>query len=268
MTASVRHAARALLPLGLRVALRRAPALLRSAFQPALPLLPPGGRATFGHVQAQRATPLRRAGTMYGEALQRGKEQNVARAAALLDGLVIGPFETFSWHRTVGAPLRLRGFAPGPEVRGGEVVAGVGGGACQVANLVCWLGLHAGLELVERHGHDVDLFPDHERTAPFGSGATVFFPTRDLRLLNPGPSPLLLTLEVRDGWLHGAARLTRDPGLRWELQEREHHFVREPDGVYRQNRLWIRTLRGDELVAEAEVAANRARVLYAVPGLG
>jgi vancomycin resistance protein VanW len=263
----LRRLARAALPLGLRVALRRAPALLAHALAAPVARAGAGQRVAFVHVQCTRATPLRRPGTLYGDVLQRGKELNVAIAAARLDGIVVAPGETFSWHRAVGPPLRLRGFVPGPEVRDGRVAAGVGGGACQVANLVCWLALHAGMALGERHGHDLDLFPDHERTAPFGSGATVFFPTRDLRFTNPGPAPLLLELEVRDGSLHGAARLGADPGVRVELVERDHRFVREGEAVFRENRLLVRTLRGGEVVCEREAWRSRARVLYEVPEL-
>lgn len=188
----------------------------------------------------------------------------MALAAARLDGLVIGPGEDFSWSRTVGPPLRLLGWLPGPEVRGDGIVGGVGGGACQVANMVLWLALQSGLEIVERHRHDVDLFPDHERTAPFGSGATVFYPTRDLRLRNPGPAPLRLGLRVDGGALHGEARFPADPGLRWELVELDHRFVREGAATWRENRLVRRTRRGGEVVAEALVAENRARTLYPV----
>jgi vancomycin resistance protein VanW len=262
---ALRRAARALLPFGLRTALRRWPAALAHALAPPPPRA--GDRAPFPHVQCARETPLRRAGTPYEAALQRGKEQNVRRAAALVDGAVVGPGETFSWHRYVGPPIAARGFVPGPELHGGRLHAGLGGGACQVANLVYWLALHAGMETVERHRHELDLFPDHDRTAPFGSGATVYYPHRDLRFRNPGPHGLLLALEVHDGVLRGSARLTGDPGVRWELVEREPRFTREDGAVFRSNRLVRRRLDGAGGAVEEPIAVNRARVLYPVAGV-
>lgn len=257
-----RRAARALLPLGLRIALRRAPPTL--AYLLSRRPRRSRGLEGFDHLQCRRTSPLRRPGSPYPAELQRGKERNVALAAARLDGVVIGPGEVFSWTREVGPPLRLLGWVPGPEVRGDGIAGGLGGGACQVANMVLWLALQSGLEIVERHRHDVDLFPDHERTAPFGSGATVFYPTRDLRLRNPGPAPLRLGLRVDDGALHGEARFPVDPGLRWELVELDHRFVRSGGATWRENRLVRRTLRDGEVVAEALVAENRARTLYEV----
>lgn len=262
---ALRRAARAVLPFAVRAALRAAPAALAHALRPA-PGAPAVDRDAFDHVQCARATPLARAGAPYPPALQAGKERNVRRAAALVDGAVVGPGEVFSWHARVGPPLRMRGFAPGPEIHDGRLVAGVGGGACQVANLVFWLALHAGMELVERHRHDLDLFPDHDRTAPFGCGATVFFPARDLRFRNPGSAPVLLELRVAGGSLAGAARVTAPPAARWEVIERDHRFVREGDAVFRENRLLRRRVGAGE-GAEELVAANRARVLYAVEGV-
>ncbi|HEX9399348.1 MAG TPA: VanW family protein [Anaeromyxobacter sp.] len=262
---ALRRGARRLLPFGLRTALRRLPAALAHAVAP--DPTKTADRAPFAHVQCRRETPLVREATPYAAALQAGKETNVRRAAALVDGALVGPGASFSWHRHVGPPSAARGFAPGPEIHEGRLVAGLGGGACQVSNLVYWLALHAGMEIVERHRHDLDLFPDHDRTAPFGCGATVYFPTRDLRFRNPGPEPLLLELCVEDGALRGAARFQHDPGVRFEVIERDHRFFREGDAVVRANRLVRRRLGPYGEVAEEPVAENRARVLYDVPGV-
>lgn len=44
----------------------------------------------------------------------------------------------------------------------GEVVRGVGGGLCQLANLLYWMSLHTPLEIAERHQHSFDPFPDEK----------------------------------------------------------------------------------------------------------
>ncbi len=102
----------------------------------------------------------------------------------------------------------VRGFAEGPELHGEELESGDGGGLRQVANLLFFQAVNAGLEVVERHRHALDLFPDDSRTVPFGCGATVFFPKKDLRLLNTGGSPLTLRPSIADGALHGALHST------------------------------------------------------------
>src|SRR5262245_5817014 len=86
-------------------------------------------------VIARHTAPLRRAGTACEPRRQRGKEQNVATAAAAIDRVIVAPQQTLSYHHLVGRPSRARGFAIGLELHEGRAAEGVGGGACQVANL-------------------------------------------------------------------------------------------------------------------------------------
>ncbi|MCB9761709.1 MAG: VanW family protein [Alphaproteobacteria bacterium] len=249
------------LPFGLRVGVRRAPALLRwAARRPRVDRTALGG----GHLQVRRESPLRRQGTAYAPAIQAAKEHNVRRAAALLDGVRVPAGGAFSWHDTVGPPLRARGFVPGPELHDGAFALGGGGGACQVANLVFWLAVHSGMQLTERHRHGYDLFPDDDRDVPFGCGATVFWPTRDLRFRNPLPHDLRLRVRVEGDRLVGEAWLSADPGLRFEIVERDARFERTPAGVYRVNRLLRCSISPDGARVEEPLLQNRARVRYAV----
>lgn len=251
----LRAAARRVVPLPVRVALRQWPRMLALM---RLPAAERGRAEDFPWVQCSRSTPLRRETAVYGEALQRAKEQNVALAARVLDGVVIGP-RGFSWHRALGPPVAWRGFAAGPELHDDVLEPGAGGGLCQVANLVFWLALHAGLEVVERHRHALDLFPDESRSTPFGCGATVFFPHKDLKLRSQRPA--LLSLTVEGGALHGALRYAADPGFTCEVLERDARFVREGGHVFRENALWRRFAPSGR---EELVARHRARVTYPV----
>jgi len=225
----------------------------------------PGVDARFGFVLASHQSPVRRVGTC-DEHLQRGKEQNVRAAIRRLDGIRIAPSQVFSYHHLVGRPSRLRGFTTGSELRDGVLTEGVGGGCCLVSNLLYWLGLNAGLRVVERHRHGFDLFPDQERRVPFGGGATVFYNFADLRLENPWPQPLLLRLWVESGSLRGELRSERDPGLRVEVYESEHRWLREGERWIRENRIRRRILGADgALWDDHEVSHNRGVVLYEPP---
>lgn len=253
--------------MGLRLGLRRAPALLRWAVQP--PARLPRSAAPLGVEVARRSSPLRRQGAETDATLQAGKEANVRRVVAALDGLLLPPGATLSWHAEVGPPLRARGFEPGPELHDGRLAAAGGGGACQVANLLFWLAVHGGLEVVERHRHGLDLFADRGRTVPFGAGATVHWPRRDLRLRNPHPGPARLSLRVAGGRVHGALELTRALPQVVSLEERDHRFRRDADGViWRENTLWRVWRRppeeGAAVVREERLAAHSARVCYDV----
>ena len=112
-------------------------------------------------VITEHQTPLRRSSVVKSEQLQNGKETNVSVAAKRLDGIVIQPGETFSYHRSVGIPNRRKGFVEGLELRSGQEASGIGGGCCSVSNLLYLLAVKSGLEIVERHRHGLDLFPDH-----------------------------------------------------------------------------------------------------------
>lgn len=251
------------IPFGLRIALRRAPALVRDGVR-SLSGEGQGKRSgpeAFPYVQTARRSPMRRQGTRYEDSLQQAKEHNVSRSAERLEGWVIEPGAVFSWHQVIGPPLRANGFVPGPELHDGELALGGGGGACQVANLVFFLAATGGMEILERHRHGWDLFPDDARTLPFGFGATVFYPHRDLRFRNPHSHPVRLSLQVVDGWLVGALSQPQDTGLRWSVEEDEHRFVRRPDGVWRENTL----LRVRQDGTREVLVRNQARVTYALP---
>jgi vancomycin resistance protein VanW len=224
-------------------------------------------RATesFDYSLAAHSSPLCRAHTDPDSALQKGKEKNVARAASLLDGIRIAPDQVFSYHHVIGRPSRHNGFVPGLELHNGEPSVGIGGGCCQVSNMLYWLALNAGMRIVERHRHSLDLFPDHRRTVPFGCGATVFYNQADLRFENPLDIPVALSLSIADGRLIGSIRSASDPEIRVEIIETEHRFFRQGTDWMRENRIVRRISDSHGLLSEHEVAHNLARTLYEPP---
>ena len=218
-------------------------------------------------ILAVHRSPLRRAGTTYAEDLQRGKETNVALAAAAIDGTILPPGASFSYHHAVGAPTRKRGFVMGAELQDGELNPGIGGGCCQVSNLLYVLALLAGASVTERHRHGLDLFPDSERTVPFGCGATVFFPMRDLRFRNELDQEMRIGLTITDGHLVGQIQTKNPVARRFEIFEMESE-MRQEGGVWiRENRVGRRTLADDGKTTVEEVAHNVARCMYD-PGAG
>jgi vancomycin resistance protein VanW len=261
--------ARRALPHALRVEIARLRRLPRWTLERPLlapQRLAPAERAPFIHVLAEHTSPLRRETGFFSAALQAGKERNIEIAATRLEGIVLRPAGTFSYHHAVGRPSRTRGFREGLELHDGRPSVGVGGGLCTVSNLLYLLALRAGLKVIERHRHALDLFPDHGRTVPFGCGATVFYNLADLRFENPLPVPVLLRMQVHEGMLHGAVLSERDPGYRIDVYEENHRFERVGTAWYRENWIRRRIRRADgTLVVDEEVAHNRGRVLYDLP---
>lgn len=197
--------------------------------------------------------------------LQLGKVQNLKAAVPHLTGLIVKPGETFSFCQTVGLPTRERGFTDGMELSQGVARAGVGGGLCQLSNLLHWLVLHSPLRVVERHHHSFDPFPDQGRVLPFGSGATVFFNYRDFRFRNDTDQPIQLRLWLTDKLLEGELRAPRPLEVSYRVIEKEHRFVRQGSRFFRANQLWRETRRkthGAPLLMTEKLYSNFAEVKY------
>ncbi len=196
--------------------------------------------------------------------LQRNKVQNLKVAIAEIDGIVIRPGETFSLWTLVGKPTKKRGFVDGMLLSRGLVLGGLGGGLCQLANLLHWLFLHAPVEIVERYHHSLDVFPDSGRTVPFGSGATILYNFVDLKVKNTSHAPIQVRLWMTNEKLWGEVR-TDDPRLdAYRVQETDHCFVHDGTRWFRYNRLW-RVSRGKNRRLQSTLAlTNFAPVLYKV----
>ncbi len=199
--------------------------------------------------------------------LQENKVRNLELACARIDRLAVRPGEVFSFCSAVGRTSRRRGYLDGLEMRDGDLLGAPGGGLCQLANLIFWLAIHVDLDVVERHRHEEDLFPDDERRVPFGMGATVFYNYLDLRFRNTLPQPLLLRVSVRRPLLCGSLLSTSEKVTDVEVYETEHRFLRRTDGsVWRENRVVKRvTYHDGRLPLEVEIAHNLGRVRYELP---
>ena len=224
----------------------------------------PRPEADCPHLWAEHRTPLLR--KLRGEdmALQRSKVTNLRLAAARLDGLTLAPGETLSFWRAVGKPTRRKGYVEGMVLRNGHVAAGIGGGLCQMTNLLYWMTLHTPLTVTERWRHGYDVFPDSNRTQPFGSGATCFYNYMDLMVRNDTPHTWRLSLRVTDTHLEGAWQADIPRDRRYQVYEKEHEIRGEYWGGFtRHNTLFRRvysldgTELGDEFVTE-----NHAIMMY------
>ncbi|MBW9234658.1 VanW family protein, partial [Leptospira santarosai] len=120
----------------------------------------------------------------------------------------------------------------------GEVKTGVGGGICQLANLLYWMVLHTPLEVVERHHHSFDPFPDEGRVLPFGSGASVFYNYIDLRFMNPTNQPFQIKVWITNKHLKGTITTNKEWGLSYHIKEKNHRFIKQNGKNYRENEIW------------------------------
>ncbi len=196
--------------------------------------------------------------------MQENKIINLRLAAKRLNGVIIRPGEVFSYWRLIGKPSRRRGYVEGMVLQNGKVCSGTGGGLCQMSNLIFWMALHTPLTVIERHRHGHDVFPDSNRTQPFGSGATCFYPHGDLMLRNDTQDTFQLLVSVGSEYLEGEIRVSSPPEYRYEIVERDHEMRGEYWGGYtRRNKLYRRRFNAqDELLCEELVVENDAIMVY------
>lgn len=170
--------------------------------------------------------------------LQRSKRTNLALAAARIDGVVVAPGESFSFWRLVGRPTARKGYQDGLTIAGGNLGRAVGGGLCQLANLIHYLVLHSPLAVTELHHHSDALFPDDRRRVPFGTGTSIFYPHVDYRFRNDAGQPVQLRVWLDGDDLCGELRGTAPFPLRYRLREEGSRYVREGEAYYRVSRVY------------------------------
>lgn len=213
---------------------------------------------------SQHQTPLLRQLRNVDMWLQTNKIMNLTIAAGQLNGLLLQPGETFSYWQTIGRPTRGKGYVDGMVLFYGTYKTGVGGGLCQMSNLIYWLTLHTPLVVTERHRHSYDVFPDSGRTQPFGSGATCAYNYLDLQIHNPTSEAYQLSVQLTDEALVGEWRCSAPAQYRYEVYEKEHQIASKPWGGYvRSNTIHRRKLNSaGECVKDEYITSNEALMMY------
>jgi len=187
------------------------------------------------HLILEHRLPIYRSLRGVSPELFENKKNNLALAISEFDGILVEPGKTFSLWHLIGPPVAKRGYREGLVLKNGKPSRGVGGGLCQLANALFWLALHSDLEVVERHHHSLDLFPDDHRIVPFGTGATIVYNFKDLRFTNSTQELFQFRLSLTERELVAQLRSERQAGHRYRVRETEHAFLEKADGLHRRN---------------------------------
>ncbi len=132
----------------------------------------------FDSAAGESHSPLWADGRPEERVYQLGKVQNLRRATALLNGVVVPAGAVFSFWKQIGRASRRRGFVTGRMLQQGCLVPATGGGLCQLSNAIYDAALQAGCEIVERHAHSRRVAGS---AAALGRDATVAWNYVDLR---------------------------------------------------------------------------------------
>ncbi|PZM85766.1 vancomycin resistance protein [Candidatus Gracilibacteria bacterium] len=195
--------------------------------------------------------------------LQKNKIKNLEIASKKLDQLVINPGEIFSFWEIVGCPSYKKGYLDGILISRGKVKVGVGGGICQLGNLLYWMFLHTNVEIIERKHHSYDIFPDSGRVLPFSSGATLFYNYVDLKIKNTLDYPIQIKLWLDEKYLKGQILSDFPRQEKISVFEEFHSFVLYKNKFFRYN-IIKKSIKKDENIKIEEISENFCPVLYEI----
>jgi vancomycin resistance protein VanW len=210
-------------------------------------------------------TPLYRQLRDVDQWLQDNKVINLNIALKKINNITIKPGETFSYWYTIGNPTKRKGYVPGMILQNVGFTSAIGGGLCQLSNLLHWITLHSPLTITERWRHGYDVFPDSNRTQPFGSGATCSYNYIDLQIKNTTTQTFQFKIYLTAKYLVGEIRSHQPPMVNYEVYEKEHRFIHEPWGGYsRHNQIWRKVINSEtnELHADEFCTENHAIMMY------
>ena len=197
--------------------------------------------------------------------LQENKVTNIKLACEKINGIIIHPGETFSYWTTVGKPTAKKGYKAGLTISVKKGLGSdIGGGLCQMANLIHYLVLNSPLEVTELHHHSDALFPDDRRRVPFGTGTSVFYNNVDYRFKNTSDCDIQILVWIQDGYLCGELRSEKEFPYRYKLVEENHHFRKEKDEYYRISQVYRITINKNtnEEINKELILDNHSKVMY------
>ena len=197
--------------------------------------------------------------------LQENKAVNLSLASPKINGVLILPGETFSLWHLVGKTSLRKGYKDGLMIKRGKPDRGIGGGLCQLSNLIHWLVLHSPLEIAEHHHHDgIDLFPDFGRQVPFGVGTSISYNYLDYRFKNTTAQTFQLIIFTDEKYLNAELRSTAQLPVKYHVEIRDEHFSQENGVWYRCGEVWrqcIDKVTG-KIMEENLIKRNHAKVMY------
>lgn len=210
--------------------------------------------------------------TTYYNAEDRGRCENIAIAAGLIDGATVQPYGEFSFNKTVGRRTAEAGFRQAKIIVNGEYVLGVGGGVCQVSTTLYNAALKSGVAVTEYHPHSLRVsYVPPSRDAMVSTEC-------DLQLYNPHPFPVCLTAQVFEGGL----RITfygKNDGYRYEIisnilseipppapivkEGKTDEIIRSPkNGV--KSEMYLERYQGDALLSRKRMRVDEYRPIQGI----
>ncbi len=210
--------------------------------------------------------------TTYYAKEDRGRCENIAIAASLIDGVTVQAYGEFSFNATVGKRTQEAGFQQAKIILNGEYASGVGGGVCQVSTTLYNAALKSGLEAAEYHPHSLRVaYVPPSRDAMVSTGS-------DLKLFNPHAFPVFLSAQLFEGGIR-VAFFGKNEGYRYEIVSSVLAEIPPPepiikegeaDGIIRspknglKSEAYLEKYRGEQLLFRKKLRTDEYRPVQGI----
>lgn len=124
------------------------------------------------------------------------RTHNLQMAAASINKKILAPNAVFSFNDTVGQRTLEKGYLDAKVIVGNKFEPGLGGGICQVSSTLYNACLLSGLEIVERHNHNLAV-----AYVGVGRDATVAYGLQDFQFKNNTDKPIYIRAVTSGGRL-------------------------------------------------------------------
>ena len=195
---------------------------------------------------------------------QYNKAENIAIASSKINGIIIRPGESFSFWKTIGKITTKKGYKDGRIIKNNKLVAGVGGGLCNLGNTLHLLILHSPLKVTEFHNHSDALAPDEGKRVPFSAGTSVGYNYIDYRFKNTTDQDVQILVWTEGETLYAELRSEHPFENTYELIEEDHHFKKTGEKFYRNSKIYrnVINIKSGEIVAKELVFDNHSEVMF------
>lgn len=210
------------------------------------------------------ATILHRDSLLFDQVSEQNKAHNVQLALPKFTHIIVNPNEILSFCILLGNCSARKGYKPARVLMNNKPAMAIGGGLCQISNMINYLALHSKMTRVEYHDHDwADLYPEFGVQVPFGTGTSTFYNYRDLRFKNDTDIVYQFVFFIKDNHLHGQLLSDKPQNGTWSIYTPEEYFSRDADNVYRIGRIMRKWVSDDGNHShEEEIKSYRAKLLY------
>ena len=195
---------------------------------------------------------------------QENKAINIKLASSKITGIIIKPGEIFSFWKVVGAVTKRKGYKKGRVLKQDKLVAGTGGGLCNLANTINNLVLHSPLHIIEFHKHSDALASDIGHRVPMANGTSVSYNYIDYRFKNNTNQNIQILLWCDNETLYGELRSEYEFPYSYELIEENHHFEKDNDKYYRVSKIYKNTINNStkEIINKELIWDNHSLVMF------